>query len=90
MANLQIKGIDDALYMQVKELAISENRSISQQVLFLLKTYIANKKQFENTKSPAQKMLSLAGSWDDARTAEELVDQIKTARKNSTKLTEGL
>ena len=89
MANLQIKGMDDALYTQVQELATSENRSISQQVLFLLKTYIANRKQFEQTKSPAQSMLALAGSWDDTRKAEEIVSQIKKARKNSTKLAEG-
>ena len=33
MANLQIKGMDDALYASLKDLAASENRSISQQVL---------------------------------------------------------
>ena len=33
MANLQIKGMDDDLYAQLKALAASENRSVSQQVL---------------------------------------------------------
>jgi hypothetical protein len=36
MANLQIKGIDDDLYAQIKSLAVSENRSVSQQILFLV------------------------------------------------------
>ena len=44
MANLQIKGIEDALYAQIKDIAVAENRSISQQVLFLVKAYMANKK----------------------------------------------
>ncbi|MBA7546779.1 hypothetical protein ES705_39176 [subsurface metagenome] len=54
MANLQIKGIDDSLYAQIKDLALSENRSISQEVLFLIKSYMANKKQLLTIKTPAQ------------------------------------
>jgi len=29
MANLQIKGIDDNFYIKIKEMAASENRSVS-------------------------------------------------------------
>jgi len=50
MANLQIKGIDDNLYGQIKALAASENRSISQQVLFLVKNYLLKRHQLQNTK----------------------------------------
>ncbi len=32
MANLQIKGMNDNLYKQIKELAGLENRSVSQQI----------------------------------------------------------
>lgn len=88
MANLQIKGIDDALYSQIKELAASENRSISQQVLFLVQRYIANKKHFEITKMPAQTLLELSGSWEDSRDADEIISDIKAARKNSSKFKE--
>ena len=42
MANLQIKGMDDDLYARLKSLAASENRSISQQVIFLFKLYMSN------------------------------------------------
>ena len=88
MANLQIKGIDDALYTQIKELAASENRSISQQILFLVKRYIANKKQFEKTKFPAQVLLELSGSWEDSRGTDEIISDIKNARKNSSRFKE--
>ena len=37
MANFQIEIMDDAFYGRIKALADSENRSISQQVSFLLK-----------------------------------------------------
>ncbi|MCB1716029.1 MAG: hypothetical protein KDK04_11785 [Candidatus Competibacteraceae bacterium] len=88
MANLQIKGIDDALYAQIKKLAASENRSISQQVLFLVERYMVNKKQFEKVKTPAQCFLELSGSWEDSRSAEEIISDIKRARKNSSRFME--
>jgi len=40
MANLQIKGMHDDLYEDIKRLAARENRSVSQQVAFLLKEYL--------------------------------------------------
>jgi hypothetical protein len=89
MANLQIKGLDDALYAQIKELAASENRSISQQVLFLIKRYLATKTQFLSAKTPAQILLELSGSWEDTRESDEIISQIKNARINSNKLTKG-
>ena len=90
MANLQIKGVDDALYAQLKALAASENRSVSQQVLFLLKIYLAKKHQIQETKTPAQVLLELSGSWDDSRTAMQILDELKTGRRNSEKLKRGL
>ena len=89
MANLQIKGIEDDLYARIKQLAASENRSVSQQVLFLLKSYMTNKKRFLSAKTPAQTLLELSGSWEDARTPEEIVKEIKNARKGSKKLSKG-
>jgi len=88
MSNLQIKGIDDELYTQIKELAASENRSISQQILHLVRRYIANKKQFQEAKMPAQVLLELSGSWEDSRSADEIVSDIKIARKNSSRFKE--
>lgn len=35
MANLQVKGMDDALYNQLKMLAAAENRSVSQEIIHL-------------------------------------------------------
>lgn len=85
MANLQIKGIDDHLYAQIKQLAASENRSISQQILFLVKRYMANKQQFEKTRTSAQTLLELAGSWEDDRDTDEIISDIKKHRKNSSR-----
>jgi hypothetical protein len=89
MANLQIKGIKDELYAQIKNLAASENRSVSQQVLFLIKEHLSKKKQIDSTKRPALILLELSGSWEDDRKPEDIVKEIKKARKNSMKLDEG-
>jgi len=89
MANLQIKGIKDELYAQIKNLAASENRSVSQQVLFLIKEHLSKKKQIDSTKTPALILLELSGSWEDDRKPQNIVKEIKNARKNSIKLEEG-
>ncbi len=88
MANLQIKGIDDAIYEELKKLAAAENRSVSQQTLLLIKDYLA-KKQVRALKTPVEILLELAGSWEGEESAEEIIVKIKKARRNSTKLKEG-
>ena len=89
MANLQIKNVEDNLYEEIKKLASAENRSVSQQVLFLVKEYLAKRKHLTATKSPAQVLLELSGSWEDDRNAEQIVREIKSARKSSKKLEKG-
>jgi len=89
MANLQIKGMDDELYSSLKQLAASENRSISQQVLFLLKRYLGRRHQFQKTKTSAQVLLELAGSWEDVRSSESIVKDLKKHRVNSKELSKG-
>ncbi|MGB5923783.1 MAG: hypothetical protein WBF29_01895 [Syntrophobacteria bacterium] len=89
MANLQIKNVADDLYEEIKKLASAENRSVSQQVLFLVKEYLAKRKHLTAAKSPAQVLLELSGSWEDDRNAEQIVREIKSARKSSRKLEKG-
>lgn len=89
MANLQIKGIQDELYAEIKKLAASENRSISQEILFLVKDYLARREHVRKLKTPAQVLLDLAGSWEDNREAEQIIAEIKSARKSSEKLSAG-
>ena len=83
MANLIIKGMDDNLYAQLKSSAASENRSIGQQVLFILESYLAKKHQLQETKTPAEVLLGLAGSWKDDRPATQIIKELKAGRKSS-------
>ena len=89
MGNLQIKGIEDELYRELKKMATEENGSVGQQALFLVKEYLARKKQMRALKTPAQILLDLSGSWEDNRNSAKIVTQIKKARRNSKKLEEG-
>ena len=90
MANLQIKGMADDLYRQLKDLAAEENRSVSQQVLFLIRRSLAQRRSRRKYDSAAEVLLSLAGAWEDTRTEDEIIADIRRARRSSTKLSEGL
>ena len=89
MANLQIKGIEDNLYKKIKEIAASENRPVSQQILFLIKEYISRRGAIRSIKPPAQVLLELSGSWEDNRGADKIISEIKSGRKNSKKFKKG-
>lgn len=89
MANLQIKNMDEGLYKEIKRAASAENRSVSQQVLTLIRDYLAKRNQALRLKSPGQVLLELSGTWEDERGAEEIVRDIKKARRNSKKLSGG-
>jgi hypothetical protein len=90
MANLQIKGIDDRLYAEIKRMAARENRSISQQVLFLVREYLSRRGRGPSEKPAATRLLELAGSWEDRRSAPQIVADLRAARKNSRRLNRGL
>lgn len=90
MANLQVKGMDDNLYSQLKALAAAESRSVSQEIIHLVKVYLASRKTLAATPTPGEILLRLAGSWEDARDADTIIDGIKSARKNTSRLSEGL
>jgi len=83
MANLQVKGMDDRLYEELKKLAAAQNRSVSQEVIFLLKSYFASQQALISAKTPAEVLLQLAGSWVDERESVEIVKEIRAGRKNS-------
>lgn len=89
MSNLQIKGIDEALYSQIKEMANAENRSLSQQILYLAKEYLAKRKKIRTAPSPAQVLLELSGSWADDRPPEKIIKDLRAGRRNSRRFKDG-
>jgi len=78
MAILQVRSIDDDLYDALSRRAALENRSISQEVISIIKKYLAAPQTL--SASPDEAALRLAGSWSDGRSAEDITDSIRKSR----------
>jgi len=78
MANLQVKSIDDDLYESLGRRAAMENRSISQEVVSILKDYLSM--PVSQNKKTNQQFLELCGSWSGEETAEDMVKDIRQSR----------
>lgn len=83
MAMLQVRDMDDRLYDKLKFAAKLDNRSISQQVITILQNYFTSVPV--KTKNATEEFLKLAGTWEDARSTEEIIDDIYSSRVNSTR-----
>ena len=83
MAMLQVRDMDDRLYDRLRFAAKIENRSISQQVITILQNYFTSIPV--KTKNATEEFLKLAGSWEDSRTTDEIIDDIYSSRLNSTR-----
>lgn len=83
MAILQVRDLDDRLYATLKDRAKKENRSLSQEVISILEKYLSNPHVFKN--NPTRDFLNLSSSWDDDRTAEEIIADIKNSRRSTTR-----
>ena len=83
MAMLQVRDLDDRLYDRLRFAAKIDNRSISQQVVTILQNYFTSIPV--KTKNATEEFLKLAGSWEDSRTTDEIIDDIYSSRLNSTR-----
>jgi len=82
MAILQVRNMDDGLYEALGRRAASENRSISQQVIEIIQRSLSMPPN--QTKSADEAVLELAGSWEDDRTADEIIADIRKSRTKNT------
>ena len=72
MATLQVRSIDDQLYKMLGNLAAREQRSISQQVITILKSYLSNPEN--HAANATDEFLKL--TWDDSRKTKEIINDI--------------
>lgn len=85
MANLQVRDIDDRLYESLRERATREKRSISQEVILILEKYLSRPNAYDVNST--DEFLSLFGAWVDDRDADEIIDDIRSSRRNSARFT---
>ena len=87
MATLQVKEIDDRLYNALKEQAKRDHRSISQEVIALIEDYLAQPDRLKSINA-TDEFLSLAGTWEDERTPEEILKEIREGRHSGQRFAE--
>jgi len=87
MAILQVRSIDDSLYGALSRRAAMENRSISQEVISIIKKYLATPQTLEA--NPDESALRLAGSWSDSHSGDQIADSIRKVRSTN-RFQEGL
>jgi len=81
MATLQVKGMDDRLYEALAARAAGENRSISQQVVTIIRDFLA--RPGGPSRRSTEEFLALCGNWADDRPASEITAEIRRARRSS-------
>ena len=81
MAILQVRNMDDKLYEKLRRRAASENRSISQQAVEIIQRGLDTEPESFGWRDDA--VLALAGSWEDDRSADEIIRDIYQSRKSS-------
>ncbi|MFZ5860926.1 MAG: FitA-like ribbon-helix-helix domain-containing protein [Spirochaetota bacterium] len=86
MATLQVRDIDDRLYNFLKTSAKLQNRSISQEVLTIIENYLNSPKS--SKPNATLEFLSLTGAWNDERTADEIIEDLRNSRKQSSRFGE--
>ena len=80
MATLQVKGIDEDLYRALGTRAKLDNRSISQQVVKLIRDSLA--RSSGSAEDATRAFLALCGSWKDDRSAREIAASIRKSRRS--------
>ena len=84
MATLQVRSIDDALYKALGRRAAMDNRSISQEVVAIIKDFLSSPKSLhENATSD---FLAMCGTWEDERSSDEIVEDLRQSRRNRNRI----
>jgi len=78
MAVLQVRTMDDELYEALGRRAAMDNRSISQEVIAIIKDFLSKPAVSPSTDEEG---LKLAGGWVDERSAAEIAGSIRSARR---------
>ncbi len=78
MAVLQVRNMSDELYGALGRRATMDNRSISQEVIEIIKRYLASPRGTSIAADEA--VLQLAGSWLDDRSAKRIAADIRKDR----------
>lgn len=80
MATLQVRSIDEQLYKVLGRRAAMDNRSISQEVVAILKAYLSCPSS--KHKHSTQSFLELCGTWQDEKDEALIVEELRKNRQS--------
>jgi plasmid stability protein len=83
MAILQVRDLDDRIYESLRRLSRQHKRSISQEVTEILESYLAQTPSDRSNTTDA--FLELAGAWEDERSAQSIVSDLREHRSTNTR-----
>ena len=78
MATVELTNLDEQMYAALLARAAQENRSVGQEAEILLRESLA--KPSQTPRKATEAVLEIAGSWQDSRTAEEIIADIRDSR----------
>ena len=84
MANLQVRSFDDQLYVALGRRAKMENRSISQEVISILKKHLSS--PVSQHEKNTQNFLELCGTWESEQSSAQIIKEIKQSRRTDGRL----
>lgn len=87
MATLQVRSIDDQLYEALGRRAAQDHRSISQEVIAILKQHLSRP---DDPASGTDRFLALCGTWQDDREPADIAQEIRASRRSGRRFTEAL
>jgi len=87
MATLQVRGIDDQLYKALGAKAAMDNRSVSQEVVAMVREFLG--RPHRNPQEVTASLLELAGTWKDRRTAKQIASDLRKARRSRRRFVKG-
>ncbi len=84
---LNIGDIDKRLLESLKNAAKIDQTSISDEIVYIMQSYFNKRQTVENNTT---EWLKLAGSWEDERSVEEIIADIKNSRTENKRFDDGL
>jgi plasmid stability protein len=85
MATVELTNLDEQMYAALLARAAQENRSVGQEAERLLRESLA--KPSPTPRKATEAVLEVAGSWQDSRTAEEIIADIRNSRRSGNRST---
>lgn len=79
MATLQVKGMDDRLYGALRRRAEMDDRSISQEVIYIVRNFLA--RPTTDMAEATRRWLDSAEAWEDDRSTEEIIADMTRGRR---------